>query len=119
MVLVDTSIWVSHLRSKNPDLAALLHDGEVMCHPFIIGELACGHLSNRDEILLLLHALPAARVATHGETITFIETHRLMGIGLGLSDVHLLAAALLSRVPLWTSDKALQSASARLGIYYV
>jgi len=116
--LVDTSIWVSHLRKGNARLQALLENAEVACHPFIIGELACGNIANRTEILSLLHALPAAVVAKHEEVLYFIESHRLMGSGLGLIDVHLLASALLTRVPLWTADKRLRAASAELNIAY-
>jgi hypothetical protein len=118
MVLVDTSIWVSHLARGNTRLKRLLEKAEVVCHPFIIGELACGNIKNRTEILSLLHALPAAVVAKHEEVLRFIESHHLMDRGLGLIDVHLLASALLTRVPLWTADKRLRTASAELHIAY-
>jgi len=118
MVLIDTAIWVSHLKEGNADLKALLENGEVLCHPFIIGELACGNLKNRDEILSLLEALPQARVAGHDEVMNFIETHELAGTGLGYVDVHLLASALLSRSALWTTDKSLSAAAQELGIGY-
>ena len=118
MVLVDTSIWVSHLRKGNARLRALLENAEVACHPLIIGELACGNIKNRTEILSSLHALPAAVVAKHEEVIRFIESHHLMGRGLGLIDMHLLASALLTRAPLWTADKRLRAASAELSIAY-
>jgi predicted nucleic acid-binding protein len=118
MVLVDTSIWVSHLRKGNARLRALLENAEVICHPFIIGELACGNLRNRTEILSSLRALPAAVVAKDEEVLRFIESHRLMGRGLGLIDMHLLASALLTRVPLWTADKRLRAASTGLNLAY-
>ena len=118
MVIVDTSIWVSHLRAGVTHLNALLYEGEVLCHPFIVGELACGHIRNRTEVLSLLQTLPMATVAGYEEILPFIESHRLMGAGLGLIDVHLLAAAFLSRSPLWTSDKSLKAASIRLNIDY-
>jgi len=118
MILVDTSIWVSHFRSGNPRLETLLLNGEVACHPFIIGELACGNLKNGQEILSLLKALPAAMKAEHNEVLYFIEQHRLMGMGLGYVDVHLLASALLSTIPLWTKDKDLKKASLRLNVSY-
>ena len=118
MVLVDTAIWVSHLKEGNADLKALLENGEVLCHPFIIGELACGNLKNRDGILSLLKALPQAKVAGHDEVMNFIETHELAGTGLGYVDVHLLASALLSRSVLWTTDKSLSAAAQKLGIWY-
>ena len=118
MVLVDTSIWVLHLRKGNACLKALLEKAEVVCHPSIIGELACGNIKNRTEILSSLHALPAAVVAKHEEVLRFIESHHLMGRGLGLIDIHLLASALLTRVPLWTADKRLRAASTELNIAY-
>ena len=96
----------------------MLENAEVVCHPLIIGELACGNIANRTEVLALLEQLPTAVVAEHEEVLFFIESHLLMGRGLGLIDVHLLASALLTRVPLWTGDKRLRTASAELGIGY-
>jgi predicted nucleic acid-binding protein len=118
MVLIDTSIWVSHLKSGNFHLKGLLQDGKVVTHPFIIGELACGNLKKREEILSLLKALPAAATALHEEVLQLIENHRLMGLGLGYVDVHLLAAALLTAVPLWTHDKPLKEAAIKLQVAY-
>ena len=118
MILVDTSAWVSHLRSGGTRLGKLLEEGKVVVHPFIIGELACGHLRNRQEILSLLKALPQAATTTHDEVLRFIEDHRLMGLGLGFVDVHLLAAARLTGVPLWTDDKGLKAAAVRLQVDY-
>jgi len=118
MVLVDTSVWVRHLREGDSDLEQLLNDGEVMSHPFVVGELACGNLKNRIEILSLLQALPAALHAEHEEVMQLIENHRLMGKGLGYIDMHLLAAAFLTKIPLWTLDKKLVEASIALGIEY-
>lgn len=114
MVLVDTSVWVDHLRRGSPDLAALLTDGEVACHPFVIGELACGNLRSRAEILTLLQALPSIPEVAHEELLTFVERHRLMGRGLGLIDGHLLAAAQLAAIPLWTLDRCLHEAATGL-----
>lgn len=116
MVLVDTSIWIEHLRTGNPYLEKLLLDIEVLCHPFIIGEIACGNLKNSSEILSLLHSLPMAPTVEHDELLLFIERNKLMGIGIGLVDVHLLASARLAHAPLWTSDEKLLSASDSLGI---
>ena len=116
MILADTSLWIDHLRRGNARLGQLLQAATVTCHPFIIGELACGTLRNRSEVLTLLGKLPAARVATHEETLVFLETHRLMGKGLGYVDVHLLAAAMMERTPLWTLDRRLAAEAARLGI---
>lgn len=115
MVLVDTSVWVEHLRSGSAELQALLNDGEVVCHPFVIGELACGNLRNRDEILALLQALPAVAQVVNGDVLSFIERQRLMGKGLGYIDVHLLAAAQTSGVRLWTLDRRLAEAAKKLG----
>jgi predicted nucleic acid-binding protein len=116
MVLVDTSIWVSFLQRGNPRLKELLDEGHVLSHPFIIGELACGNLEKRGEILALVKALPAAVEARNEEALHLIEFHHLMGQGLGYVDIHLLTAALLTSVPLWTSDKSLKDAAARLRV---
>ena len=118
MVLVDTSVWIDHFQEGNTSLENLLIDMEVVCHPFIIGELACGNLKNRKEILSLLHSLPLASVLEHDEILYFIESKKLMGIGIGLIDVHLLASAQLAHASLWTFDKKLVSASNSLGISY-
>jgi predicted nucleic acid-binding protein len=114
MILVDTSVWVEHLRSGTIGLEALLKDGQVVCHPFIIGELACGNLKNRTEILSLLQDLPTAYREDDEEVIQFIEEHKLMGRGLGYIDIHLLMSALLTGTPLWTIDKRLQEVSLTL-----
>lgn len=118
MVLVDTSVWVAHLREGNVGLEELLNKGRVACHPFIIGELACGNLKNRSLILSLLNSLPRTIVAEHEEVIQFIENKNLMGKGLGYVDVHLLASAVLTGVPLWTRDRKLDEISVRLGTYH-
>jgi predicted nucleic acid-binding protein len=118
MVLVDTSVWVRHLREGNSDLEQLLNNGQVMCHPYIVGELACGNIKNRREVLSLLQLLPLATLATHKEILQFIESNHLMGKGLGYIDVHLSASAVLTRVPLWSYDKKLGEANEVLGIRY-
>jgi len=118
MVLVDTSVWVAHLRDGTIGLEELLEEGDVVCHPFIVGELACGNLKNRSEVLSLLQALPMAVHAEHEEVIQFIENHRLMGKGLGYVDVHLLASANLVRVPLWTLDRKLYAVCSKMGLAY-
>ena len=97
MVLVDTSIWVSYLRAGNSKLEQLLNDAEVACHPFVIGELACGNIKNRIEILSLLNALPKVNLLDNDEVLLFIERNNLIGKGLGLIDIHLLACALLAK----------------------
>jgi predicted nucleic acid-binding protein len=118
MVLVDTSVWVSHLRDGNVGLENLLNDGGVLCHPFIVGELACGNLKNRHEILAYLQSLPMTILAEDGEVLKFIGNHQLMGKGLGYIDVHLIAAAVLTDVPLWTFDKTLDKITKKIGINY-
>ncbi len=114
MVLVDTSIWVDHLRQGSRKLEKLLVDAEVMCHPFIIGELACGNLKNRREIISLLQSLPMAPTIEFDEFLFFIDRNHLMGKGVGFIDVHLLASAQLAGVPLWTADKKLKSSADQL-----
>jgi len=118
VVLVDTSVWVDHLRAGNTGLAVLLNEGGVVCHSFIIGELACGGLKNREEILSLLQALPTATVAEHEEVLHFIDDYQLMNKGVGYIDVHLLASALLTGIPIWTLDKKLNKISKEFGINY-
>jgi len=118
MVLVDTSIWVAHLRNGNRQLEQLLMDAEVICHPFIIGELACGNINNRSEILSLLKSLPSAPVLEFDEFLFFIDENQLMRIGIGFVDVHILASAKLSGTLLWTADKKLNSAAIKLSLNY-
>lgn len=118
MLLVDTSVWVEHLRSGAVGLEKLLDNSQVVCHPFIIGELACGNLKNRAQILSLLETLPSAQLAEHEEVMRFIETNKLMGKGLGYIDIHLLVSAVFTGIPLWTLDKRLNKSSAVLGINY-
>ncbi len=119
MVLVDTSIWVTHLRQGSRQLENLLMDAEVMCHPFIIGELACGNLKNRNEIISLLHSLPMAQTIEFDEFLFFIDQNYLMGKGVGFVDVHLLASAQLTGVSLWTADKRLKSAADQLELTFI
>ena len=116
MILVDTSVWIYHLRYGEPNLETLLNAGKVMCHSFIIGELACGNLKNRTEILLLMRSLPMTMQASHDEVLQFIESNQLMGKSIGYIDVHLLASAALTGVPIWTFDKKLQEVSSLLGV---
>jgi hypothetical protein len=116
MILVDTSIWVSHLRSNSPDLARALTDGDVLGHPDVTGELACGNLRNRARMLKLLRDLPQAVCATDEEALECVERNRLHGRGLGWTDVHLLASALLTPARLWTLDGALAREAKRCGV---
>ena len=118
MVLVDTSIWINHLRSGNRHLEKLLFHGEVFCHLHIIGELACGNMKNRQEILTLLQELPRPPLVEFDEFLFFVDQNKLHGRGIGFVDIHLLASAKLGQLSLWTGDKRLQAASADLGIKY-
>ena len=117
MVLVDTSVWVNHLRKGDIQLEELLLNGEVVCHPFIIGELACGNIKNRHEILALLQSLPETPTIDLAEYLYFIEQNHLSGTGIGFVDVHLLASAQLSGIPLWTSDKRLKETALKLKVF--
>lgn len=107
MTLVDTSVWIEHLRRGSARLTELLNDEQVLCHPFVLGELACGDLRNRAEILALLAELPQVQVAEQHEVLHLLETRRLYGRGLGWVDAHLLASCLLTGCVLWTLDKPL------------
>lgn len=116
MVLVDTSVWIFHLRYGNDKLKRLLNVGYVICHPFIIAELSCGNLKNRNETLSLFQSLPMVIEAEHEEVMWFIENYQLMGKGLGYIDIHLISSSLLSRVSIWTIDKKLYEISLKLGM---
>jgi hypothetical protein len=116
MILVDTSVWVQHLRVGSERLKALLLDGLVLCHPFVIGELACGTLQKRAEILTMLKTLPEARLLDQEEVLGFLEARRLYGRGIGWVDAHLLASTLLTGCGLWTIDKPLRRAAAALNV---
>ncbi len=96
----------------------MLDEAEVACHPFVIGELACGNIKNRKDILALLQALPPTPVITHAEFLHFVHTHGLAGKGLGFVDVHLLASARLARLPLWTQDGKLKTSARKLKLSY-
>lgn len=115
MILVDTSVWVDHLRFRNEDLVSLLEGDQVLAHPFVIGELACGRLHNRREILRHLATLPMAAVARDEEVLAFVDSRRLFGRGIGWIDVHLLASAVLSHAALLTLDLRLARVAGTLG----
>lgn len=119
MILIDTSIWIDHLRSSNKILANLLDNGVVLVHPFIIGELACGNLPNRNAFLKDLRKLPSAPCATTDEALHVLQRHQLFGIGIGWVDVHLVASALISGSQLFTLDDRLMRAAvkANAGLY--
>lgn len=116
MILVDTSVWIDHLRAANANLTRLLEDGAVLSHPWVTGELALGNLGNRAEVIALLHNLPRASVATDEEVLELIGRAALTGMGIGYVDAALLAATRLTPdARLWTHDKRLSSAALRLG----
>ena len=118
MILADTSLWVEHLRRGHQGLSKLLDHGDVLGHSLVSGEIACGSLRNRAELLGLLDNLPRAVESSHAEVRALIEEHQLFSAGIGIVDVHLLAAARLSRAPLWTLDRRLNEAARRLGVSY-
>lgn len=113
-MLVDTSVWVEHFRRADPMLSALLNRGEVECHPFVIGELACGSLGRRSEVLTLLRRLPHVPAVGNDEVLAFIERRRLMGRGIGWIDAHLLASATLGHTLLWSRDRRLSQVAREL-----
>jgi predicted nucleic acid-binding protein len=116
VILVDTSVWVDHLRARNPALVRLLDAVEVLGHPFVLGELALGSLRQRELVLTALGDLPQASIATEPEVLAFIDTQRLYGFGIGYVDAHLLAAVRLTAgASLWTRDRRLHEAAVRLG----
>lgn len=119
MILVDTSVWIDHLRKGAPALAAALEESRILMHPFVLGELACGNLKNRGEVLRLLSDLPAAPTVTDLEALGFIERRALMGRGIGYIDIHLLAsAALAGTARLWTRDRRLAAVAAELELAF-
>ena len=120
MILVDTSVWVDHLRRSDKQLVRALNRTQVLTHPFVIGELACGNLKQRSTVLRLLKDLPRSSPATDDEVLFFIDRHSLMGQGIGYVDAHLLAAAKLhGGARLWTRDKRLTRLADQLGVAYV
>ncbi len=120
MILVDTSVWVDHLRRSDPALVRLLNAGLVLAHPFVTGELACGNLQNRSAVLALVQDLPAAPVATDDEVLAFIDRRKLAGRGIGYVDAHLLCAvALAGKAELWSRDKRLGGVAKEMGFAFV
>lgn len=118
MVLVDTSIWVRHLKTGSTALAELLNNTQVQIHPMVVGELACGSLKNRSEIIELLQSLPSSHYASDREVMHLIESRKLMSRGIGYVDMHLLAAALLGGSTLWSADTRLAAAASDLGVVH-
>ena len=115
-VLVDASVWIDHLHRAEPGLIALLQSSDVVMHAAVLGELACGTLPNRRELLLLWSALPRAAEVSPVEALRLIEERRLWGKGLGWTDVLLIGSTLLSPARLWTRDRPLSRAARELGL---
>jgi predicted nucleic acid-binding protein len=115
LILVDTSVWVDHLRSGDAQLVDMLESNTVVIHPFVVGEIACGSLADRALTLDLLQHLPLAAVAESDEILDYIERHNLHGKGIGYVDVHLLASAAIGETKLWTRDKRLLAVARDLG----
>lgn len=119
MILADTSVWADHFRAGDQDLARLLQGGHILLHPFIIGELALGHLRKRAVVIADLSALPRAAMATEDEVLNLIETESLSGRGIGYVDVHLLAATRLTPgAKLWTRDRRLAAVAESLSLAF-
>jgi predicted nucleic acid-binding protein len=118
VILVDTSVWVDHLRRSNAALGRLLDAGLVVCHPFVIGELALGSLSRTSEVLALLRELPAASVVAHEDALALVERRRLSGRGVGWVDTHLVASAMVERRQIWTRDRRLAMVARELGVLW-
>ena len=115
-VLVDTSVWIDHLRRADTELVALLQEASVLMHPAVLGELACGRIPNRQKLLALWLALPRVVTVSFEEAFGLVESRMLWGRGLGWTDIHLLASALVSRTTLWTRDRVLRRAAQELSI---
>ncbi|EON15014.1 MULTISPECIES: type II toxin-antitoxin system VapC family toxin [Pandoraea] len=117
MILVDTSVWIDHLRAGDATLVRLLETGRVLAHPYVIGELALGSLKNRDVVISTLRDLPRVAVATDDEVLRFIGEQTLFGLGIGYVDAHLLAATRLTPgAAIWTRDKRLAATAERLSL---
>ena len=116
MILADSSVWVDHFRRGNATLAALLEGNGLLCHPFVVGELACGDLPSRNLTIRRLQMLPGAPLMRHDEVLLLIDRHRLMASGIGWLDAHILGSALLAQAQLWTLDKTLGRAAAGLSV---
>jgi predicted nucleic acid-binding protein len=117
-ILIDTSVWIDHFRKNSPTLRRLLDNDLALCHPLVIGEIACGNIKKRAEVLDSLAVLPSMPIIDYQELLPFIETHKLFGQGLGWIDVHLLASTMLQQVTLWTLDQSLRNAARRLQCHF-
>jgi len=118
MILVDTSVWVEHLRRSSPRLSQLLEDDQVLVHRFVIGELALSGLGRDAEVVDLIQVLPPAGQADHEEVLELVERWKLAGRGIGWIDAHLFASALLSEAEMWTNDRSLKEVCRGAGIAF-
>ena len=118
MILVDTSVWVDFLHKGDPHLRELLLHSKVATHPLVLGELACGSIQNRHNILSLLSDLHQAREASHDDVLHFISTHKLFGKGVGIVDMHLLCSAIISNFQFWSKDKRLTAVSKKFKVAF-
>ncbi|HEY1426739.1 MAG TPA: type II toxin-antitoxin system VapC family toxin [Caulobacteraceae bacterium] len=117
MILADTSVWVDHVRRRNPDLTDLLDAGEILTHSFVIAEVAMGNLPRRPTFLEAMDKLRRAATASDREAISLMERERLYGLGIGFVDLHLLASTRLTpSATLWTRDRRLREIARRLGV---
>jgi predicted nucleic acid-binding protein len=117
MMLIDSSIWIDHLRATDTRLSALLTRKEAVVHPFVLGELLLGMVANRPALMETFSDLPQAKVATPGEVLVVIDRHRLYGRGIGYVDGHLIASALLMiETRIWSRDRRLMTIAGELGI---
>lgn len=117
-ILVDTCVWIGHFRQRNPLLAAMLEDGEVWCHPIIVGELSMGGLKNRQQTLIDLAKLNRPPIASFSETRQMVEARRLWGRGIQWNDANILASSVLVGVPLWTFDLRLKAIAEEMGVSF-
>ncbi|WP_353572015.1 PIN domain-containing protein [Candidatus Albibeggiatoa sp. nov. BB20] len=119
MILVDTSVWINHLHKQDEQLTNLLIKNQIICHPLVIGELACGNLHQRQKILSLLKALPTIQEVNTLDVLDFIEQQKLMGRGIGIVDITLLFATYIHQIKLWTEDKRLKTVAKTLNLSYI
>jgi len=117
MILADSSVWIDHLIVENPHLVSLLQQRQILIHPMVIGELACGNMRDRADVMRLLRGLPRIFAATHDEVLFLIESHHFMGRGIGFIDAHLLTSTAMSEpTQLWTNDRRLMELATELGV---
>jgi predicted nucleic acid-binding protein len=120
MILVDSSVWMDHLRMSNPVLTAGLNAGRILGHPFVIGEIALGSLKNRQGVLRMLRKLPEAELAQNREVDALIEQVPLFNVGIGYVDTHILASVRLTAgSSLWTRDRRLHGIALQMDIAWM